>query len=354
MANVTIKTTTSGLTANRLSEYYSKILLKHAIQQERLAQFCRKFDLPAHSASTTMRMFKRSVASASDVETLSEGAPTTDFTNSTLTAIDIPLLQYGEKVKISDTRQATDMINQLTLETERMGEGATYKVDALIREALVKELMYNGTTAITSSGWNRFVGGDTLDTTTEAALETQWDTWKGGTAADLKLKVSDLRAAVTALRLSRATPLEGGYYCAAVDPACAHDLQDDDQWNAVNTYQGGGEKIYKGEIGKIAGCKVMDWTLAFRQASSAASFGTFAASGNVYTSFVFGKEGAGTMKLAGSASPLRPQMIINNTADKSDPLNQYITCGWKGYFAAKVLDKTWIKSIHSKSTYSTS
>jgi len=350
MANL-ITTTTSGLTSNRLSEYYSKILLKHQIDQERLVQFCTKYDLPAHAASTTMRMYKRSKASASDVETLSEGAPSATYSNSTLTPVDVTLIQVGEKVKISDTRQATDMINQLNLETARMGEGATYKADEMVRDAIVKNNMYNSVTAITSSGWNRFVGGSTLDEATQAELETRWDTWKAGTAANLKLKVSDLRAAVTSLRLDRAQPLEAGYYCAAVDPSCAHDLQSDSEWQAVNTYQGGGERIYKGEIGKIAGCKVMDWTLAFKQASTAASFGTFAAAGNVYTTFVFGKEAVGTMKLAGSGSPLKPKMYILNTPDKSDPSNQFTVASWKGYFASEVLDKTWVKAIHSKSTY---
>jgi len=351
MANVTIKTTTSGLTSNRYSEFFNKKLLHHAIQQERLGELCTKFDLPAQVGSTTMRMFKRSEASADTVETQTEGTPTTNFTNSTLTAIDIALAQYAEKVKISDTRRKTDLINQLKLEVERMGEAAAYKADTVIRDAIVKKIMYNGTTAITSSGFNQFVGSDNLFEATESELEDAWDIFKDLSANDAKIKVSDLRSSVTQLRLKRALPFEGGAFCAALTPEQIHDLQDDSQWNAVNVYQGNGEKIFKGEVGKIAGCKVLDWTLAFKQLSTAASFGTYAATGDVYTGFVFGREAVGCMKLAGSTSPMLPRFIVNDKPDKSDPLNQYITAGWIGYFAAEVLDKNWVTAIHSKSTF---
>ncbi len=347
----TITTTTSGLTSNRYSEFFNKKLLHHAIEQERLGEICTKFDLPANVGSTTMRMFKRSEASASTVEQATEGAPTTNFTNSTLTPIDIALTQWSEKVKISDTRRKTDLINQLKLEVERMGEAAAYKADEIIRDAIVQDIMYNSVTAITDSGFNQFVGFDNLDGATEAELETAWDSFKGLSASDAKVKVTDLRASVTQLRRKRALPFEGGCFMAALTPEQIHDLQDDSQWNAVNIYQGGGERIYKGEVGKIAGCKVVDWTLAFKQDSTAGSFGTFAADGDVFTGFVFGREAVGCMKLAGSTSPMRPRFIVNDKPDKSDPLNQFITAGWIGYFAAKVLDKNWVTAIHSKSTF---
>ena len=153
------------------------------------------------------------------------------------------------------------------------------------------------------------------------------------------------------MRVKRAPTFAGGYYCAALMPEQIHDLQSDSQWNAVNVYQNQGEKIYKGEIGKIAGVKVLDWTLGFKQ-TSGGSFGTYAAAGNVFTGFVFGQQACGCMKLSGSASPMKPQFIYIDTPDRVDPVNQYSVAAWKGYFAAKVLDKNWVTAIHSKSTFS--
>lgn len=351
MADITIKTNTSGLTSNRYSEFFNKKLLHHAIQQTRLADVSTQFDLPANVGSTTMRMYKRSEAASSTVETLTEGTPSSNFSNSEVTPIDIVLTQYGEKVKISDTRLKTDLINQLKMETERMGEAAAYKADEIIRDAIVLECMYNGTTAITSSGYNIFCGHGKVDTGNSAAtLETAWDSFKALAESDAKITTAHLRNAATQLRKKRALPFEGGSFMAVLAPEQIDDLQKDGSWNAVNVYAGS-EKIYKGEIGKFAGVKVIDWTLAFKQLSSAASFGTYASTGNVYTGFVFGREAVGCMKLAGSTSPLVPKFIINDQPDKTDLLNQYVAAGWKGYFAAKVLDKNWIVSIHSKSTF---
>jgi N4-gp56 family major capsid protein len=350
MADITIKTNTSGLTSDRYSEFFNKKLLHHAIQQTRLDEVASKFDLPANVGSTTLRMFKRSAAAASTVETQTEGTPTTNFTNSTITPIDITLAEYGEKVKISNTRRLTDLINQVTLETERLGEAAALKIDELIRDAVISEISYNSSTAITSSGWNLFVGGNVKDAATEAQIETEWDSWKSGSTSSLKMKVADIRRAVTNLRIKRAMPFEGGYYVGVLSQEQIHDLQDDTQWNAVNVYQGSGEKIYKGEIGKIAGCKIIDTTVGFKQLSSAASFGTYSSTGDVYTALIFGKEAVGCMKLAGATSPMKPKFIVNDQPDKTDPLNQYITAGWIGYFAAKCLDKNWVAAIHSKST----
>ncbi len=351
MADVTIKTTTSGLTANRLSQYYSKVLLKHAIQRERLAELCSKYDLPAHKGSTTLRLFKRGAASADTVETLSEGVVTSNYSNTTLTGIDIPLIQASDKVKISDIRSDTDLINQLNLEVDRMGEAAALWVDEQVRDEIFEELCYNGTTAITSSGFNTFCGVGNYNATNEAALEVAWDAFRALSAEDAKIKVSDLKAAATQLRKKRASTFNG-YYVAALCPEQIHDLQADSTWNAVNTYQKKGEAIFKGEIGMIAGVKVVDWTVPFIQDTGAGTFGTYAATGDAFTGFVFGQQAVGCAKLAGSTSAYKPSFKYVTGGDKTDPMDQYQIAGWKGYFAAKVLDKTWVTAIHSQSTFS--
>jgi len=352
MADVTITTTTNGLTADRYSQYYSKVLLKHAIQRERLAELCSKYDLPSQKGSTTLRLFKRSEASADTVETLTEGTVTTNYSNGTLTAVDIPLTQHSEKVKISDIRSDTDLINQLNLEVERMGEAAALFVDKTIRDEIFEAICYNGTTAITDSGFNTFCGVGNFDAKTEAELETQWDVFKALSAADAKIKVSDLKSSVTQLRKKRATPFSGGYYVAALAPEQIHDLQSDSQWNAVNVYQKKGEQIFKGEVGMISGVKVVDWTVPFIQDKTAGAFGTYAASGDVFTGFVFGQQAVGCAKLAGSTSAMKPTFKYVTGGDKTDPMDQYSIAGWKGYFAAKVLDANWVTAIHSQSTFS--
>ena len=352
MANTTIKTDTSGLTVDRYSQYYSKRLLQHAIQLTRLQQFASQFDLPMHTGSTTLRMFRRSEADTDDVEPLSEGTISTDYTNSTLTQVDVTLGQYGEKVKISDVRQETDLINQLDLEVERMGENAALKVDDLLRDEIVSDGVYNGTTAITDSSMNIFCGHTTevQDGKTEANLETVWDSWKCGDEDDLKIAVDHLQKAVAYLNDMRAPKFADGSYVAVLPPKMCYDLQNDSKWLNVNSYSNR-ERIYRGEIGEIMGVRVVMATNEWKQLSSAASFGTYSATGNVYMGVVLGRESLGSVKLAGSKSPLSPSFMVLRNPDKSDPYNQLTVAAWKGYFAAKVLNRDYLAVIHGKSTY---
>jgi hypothetical protein len=52
------------------------------------------------------------------------------------------------------------------------------------------------------------------------------------------------------------------------------------------------------------------------------------------------------------ASPIaKPKIIIAKGADKSDPLDQKMTVGWKAFWQAKVLNTAWVRSISSRTTY---
>ena len=71
---------------------------------------------------------------------------------------------------------------------------------------------------------------------------------------------------------------------------------------------------------------------------------------NNAAAFVFGKEFAGTVKLSGSSSPMKPQLLINDKPDKSDTLNQFVTVGYKFYSAAKTLNPKFGVMIKASKT----
>ena len=54
---------------------------------------------------------------------------------------------------------------------------------------------------------------------------------------------------------------------------------------------------------------------------------------DIIASFFFGNEAFGIPALTGD-DPLSPKIVITDTPDKSDPLNQLVTVGVKIYFAA--------------------
>ena len=97
-------------------------------------------------------------------------------------------------------------------------------------------------------------------------------------------------------------------------------------------------------MGSIYGCRVVTQTNSFvSQASTGteankfvyqpAGGGGLTNTSDVIASFFFGNEAFGIPALTGD-DPLSPKVVITDTPDKSDPLNQLVTVGVKLYFAA--------------------
>lgn len=351
----TIATNTSGLTDNRYAQYYSKKLLKHAIQALKLAEVCEKFSLPMHAGTTTLRMFKRSKAAASSVETIAEGTVSSTYSNSTLTPVDVPLVEYGEKARITNVRQETDLLKQLDIEVERMGEACALKVDTVVRDEAIGRLC----TAALTTTFSVFAGSSGTSALGATAIESAWDAWKGGAVADTKLTLKDIEKAITRLKVVRGPKFSGDVYLAVLTPEQIFDLRQDGRIVAVQSYQDK-EKVYSGEIGKIAGVRILEATNPFRiahteahltDATPANTIAKYSASGAVYAGMVFARQGIGTVDLAGAKSAMKPKFTYLNGPDKSDPHNQFRVAAWNGYFAAKVLDDEWVVPIWSKSTY---
>jgi N4-gp56 family major capsid protein len=66
---------------------------------------------------------------------------------------------------------------------------------------------------------------------------------------------------------------------------------------------------------------------------STAGGGGLTATKDIIASFFLGNEAFGIPALTGD-DPLSPKIVITDTPDKSDPLNQLVTVGVKLYFAA--------------------
>jgi N4-gp56 family major capsid protein len=111
------------------------------------------------------------------------------------------------------------------------------------------------------------------------------------------------------------------------------DLMSDSTWIPLQQYQGDG--IYKGEIGRFCGMRVVEATQVFR--SAVATPATYSGTGNVYHSLMLGKEAFGVTKFTGDG---KPRIIVKNPGpgDTSNPLNRYSTVGWALPFVPKALN----------------
>jgi len=302
----------SNLDASRISEVFNRNFLKHAIDKLVLADIAEKFDLPRNAGTLTMRFFRRGEANVDNVRSLTEGTPLSTYTLGSLEEVDVSLAQYGDATKISDTRVDTDLIKQLELETARMGEEAALHLDTQIRDAAYAALNGHATNEIDTTG-----------------------------RANKSITVADLDRAATILAEARTPTFGGGDYIAALSPRQCYDIRQDADFKNVASYSDK-EKLYNGEIGKL-------WNVRVIMATNTKTF-THNTTETGHAGFVFGRECVGTIKLAGSNSPLKPQLIYNDKADKSDPLNQFRIVGWKAYYASMVLNAKFGVLIKSDQT----
>ena len=355
--------TTSTTLTNQFQTYFSKELLTLVQQETILDQFAMKNPIPKNQgyagASQKLAMFRFGPPSISGVQSLTEGTAiaSANYRALALNKLDKSLAQYGQVIGLTDILRATDLFNSLQQATKTSGLDMALWVDSVIRNTLIgSNLTASGSsigsaaegggtfdnsdacnTAAASGGIKVYGNPATLTTQTFSALNS--DT----TAANTTMTASAVLDSMTRLKRNRA-PLINGGYVLATDPRVARDLMRDSDWLNASNYGNKGQPFYKGEVGSIYGCRVVTQTNSFVSTGSGTAGDEFvyqatpaggglAVSKDIIASFFFGNESFGIPALTGD-DPLSPKIVITDTPDKSDPLNQLVTVGVKLYFAA--------------------
>jgi N4-gp56 family major capsid protein len=306
-------------------KHFSKKLLEHAVQELRLNEFATEADLPRNAGAKTITFFRPSEADASQVQELEEGTPISTFRDIVYTPVEVTLKQLGEASKITDIATMTGLFDALKQSIATMGEDCALDADSRTRNVLC-----HASTGL----YKRYAGGFASFASLAAAA-----------VADAKLTGADVLDAATSLKNSRAPRLNGGYV-AVIPPSCSRDIMRDDDWLETAKYSQA-MKLYKGEIGSLWGVRFVEATNPMLEAAE----GTYNAAGTILTTVVLGRGAFGVPKLAGTKSPWKPSVIINDKPDKSDPLNQFITAGWKAYWASMVLDRRFGRALRSKTAF---
>jgi N4-gp56 family major capsid protein len=263
---------------------------------------------------------------------LTEGVAPTDYRVLEMTTVDATLAHLGEVIGVTDLMSATDLLGTLKQATVTAGQDAALKADTLIRDELVNDA---AGTSESDSRTKRWSGAST----TSVELDAD-DT----TAADFA--AVDLLDGCTNLKINRAPQIDGGYV-AVMAPEVSRDLMNDNDWLEAHKYSDV-KPLYKGEAGSIHGVRVVEATNAYKEAAGAK--GTHTASGTVFSTIITGANSYGVPSLAGD-SPMSPKIVIADTPDKSDPLNQLTTIGFKLFYCAKALNTNWFIIHRSKSAY---
>ena len=325
MAGTTLTTTGSTTVGpeSTLQDYFSKKLLEQTLKTIVLDQFAFKAPLPAKAGHKAVRFFRYPESATTDVATLTEGTPITTGASKQLSmeTVDVALAQYGQIVTISDLLSNVELFNTMEQATVQNGQDAALKVDELLRNIL-------GNSAALQ---DRYAGAATSFATV--------------TGPDDAMSALDILDASTNLRVNNARPT-GGYFTAIMAPEIARDLMNDDDWLEASKY-GNPDNLFKGEVGRYMGVRVVTTTNPYRQTTRH----TYAGAGAVYSSFVVGDQAYGGVNLA-TMSAYSPKMIIAQGPDKTDPLAQLTTVGFKFYYGGAVINANHAVNIYSTTNYS--
>jgi N4-gp56 family major capsid protein len=348
--------TQASTLSTQFQTYFSKKLLTQVKQLTILDQFARKEPVPRNAGALgnaqKLRIQRYGAPSISGVKAATEGTAlaAADYRQLSLISLEKGVNQYQQVIGLTDILQMTALFNTLEQAQKTQSADIALWIDSLIRNVLIGSNLAASGASIGAAIESPIDNSDAIDVVTGSGGVKMYGNPGSGltqsmtglntstNTAQVHLDSSGVLDAVTRLRLNRA-PLINGRYVMVTDPRIARDLQRDTQWLAASNYGNQGKPFYNGEVGEIAGCKVVTQTNSFVCRNTAEfvysnpTGGGTAAGTDIITSFFLGDEAFGIPHLTGE-DPMSPRMYIVDTPDKSDPTNQLTTVGVKLFFQA--------------------
>lgn len=311
----------------RTAAYAQKELLERGLPYLLLEKFGDGKPIPTRSTKATK--FRRYEALSTTPAALTEGV-TPAAEQLTHTDITATLVQYGNRVQISDVIQDTheDPVMQETMGL--LGEQAGQMIE-VVRFGVVNA----GTNVFYANGVSRAA----VNTPITLALQRQ---------ATRSLRAQN---AMPHTRVVRSTP---SYDTAAIQPAyigiCHTDVENDirDITGFVPSEKYGSMTPFESEIGKVEGVRYLCSPIytAWLDAGGVAG-GSYISNGgtnaDVYPVLIFGRHSYGIVPLKGKSS-VTP-MVVNPKPSDSDPLAQRGHAGWKSMQTAVILNDLWMARL---------
>lgn len=305
-------TSSSGLSAE-IKTFYDRTLLERMLPNLPFLKYGQKRPIPKGNGKTIE--FRKFNSLAPATTPLTEGTPPTakDLSVTTITAT---VNQYGDYIEVSDVLEATSFDPIITETVELEGEQSGETLNIVVRDVLLN----------TTNEYN--VGGGVDVNAIEVTN---------------KLTADDILKIQTIFKRNNVKPLKGGYYLMFLSPEQAADIMRDKLWRDVSTYANDGKGVEDGEIGKLFQFKFIDTSLvdAVENTKSVDVFSGLAIGANAYgiTDIENGSKPKTIIKLASE-----------DGGDKSDPLNQKSTIGWKALFTGVILNALAVMRINSSAT----
>lgn len=314
----TFKTSDTNIT----NQYFMRrVFLSILYSQWAYRQFSQKASIPRNNGKVVKWRYHDALSPATTE--LTEGTTPTGSTP-TLNEISATVGQYGDFIQLSDAVGIFDEHGNLLVQPESiqnvqlLGGQAVDTLDVLARDVLV-------------AGTNVFYAGApgvAARTSVGAANKVSEDDFAAIVRSLQNNKVKPIAPIVTAGVGVGTVPIDSSYF-SIVSPYTLFDLKKLDGFVGKHKY-GATTQLVPNEVGALA-----DIGVRFLLDQNAKVFSAGGEGGiDVHGTIVFGQEAFGEVNLEGDpiAQDENAVQIIPkpfDTGDKSDPLNQRATLGWK-------------------------
>lgn len=297
--------TTSTLT-DSMQTFYDKVFLQRAKYMMKHDYFAKKKRIPANSGKTVS--FTRYTPLDAITSSITEGQNPSAVAM-TDTAVTATLAPYGSYTTTSTLFSLTGLDKGLKEQVSLMGQNAGESIDYLIREEL-------------ASGGTDLLPGSVAATTDIASSDT--------------FDIAFVRKAERTLKTNRAPLLSDGSYGCIINHYAAYDLEGDTTtggWIDANKYATP-EALKRGEIGKMYNVRFVETNYGKLEEDGGSS------TVDLVHSFFVGDNSYATVDLNGGGKKVIVKRPGPNSTD--NPIDMFMTIGWKVYFAPKVLNSDWV------------
>ena len=321
-------------------------MLDHAIDEVHLADFCQLRPVPKNSGNNSVRFFRIPVASAANVQQVTEGTLVATSRKLIFEFVTATLGQFYDWVQISDLMNDTEFNDSGEAISIQFGEEAALFYDQQIRNQCTQA----------SGGLTQYF---TAGQTTLSGLD-------GTTTTSAALAIRNIIAATTQLRINKAPKVKNGpakgSYAAVIPPQGQSDLFMDTNNTAfvqADAFSHGGKQIRAGWIDNLYGIGFFLSTNPFIE-NNATGLGVYnntgtdnlAAGAKIFSTIVTGKDAFGASALQGN-TPWSPRVMVNGKPDKYDVIGQFVNFSWKCYAAWLILNPNFGVVVRHKSQWKT-
>ena len=323
--------TAYGDISPRTAAYAAVELLDRGIPHLVIEKFGQAKPIPKRNS--TQIKFRRYNALSATPKALTEGV-TPAATSLTSTDVTATLVQYGDRIEITDVIQDTHEDPVLMEAVEILGEQAAQ---------MIETVRYN----VLKAGTNVFYANGAARNAVNTKITTA-----------AQRRVTRALKAQNARKITRVVRSTPSYGTEAVAPSfvalchsdCESDIRDMVGFVPVEKY--GSITPYESEIGKVEDVRYVYSTVftAFANAGGVAGamISTGGANADVYPILYIGRDAYGIVPLKGAKSIM--PMIVNPKPSDSDPLAQRGHAGWKSMQTAVILNDLWMARLEVAAT----